>query len=73
MAMSNHNLRCEFCNGEISVNRDYQKVVGYERKRHQGGTNALRLRMPVDGKWACTTCVDKEARGIAARQDGLFA
>lgn len=67
-----HNLRCTFCGGEISVNRDYQKVEGFERKRDGGGTNAIRLRQPK-GEWACTSCIDKESRGINAQQSGLFA
>jgi hypothetical protein len=66
-----HQIKCTFCGGRISVTRDYQRVEGYERRRNQGGTNALRLRQPK-GEWACTSCVDKEARGIAATQGGLF-
>jgi hypothetical protein len=67
-----HNLACEFCSRPISTTRDYQLVEGYERKRDGGGTNALRLRRPK-GKWACMFCIDKEAKGIAANQEGLFA
>lgn len=70
--MMAHNLKCEFCSREISTARDYQLVKGYERKRDGGGTNALRLREPL-GKWACKFCIDKEAKGIGASQEGLFA
>lgn len=66
-----HNLKCSFCGNAISVNRDYRKVEGFERRRNQGGTNALRLRQPKS-EWACTSCIDKESRGVSARQEGLF-
>ena len=62
---------CEFCGTPIrNPNTSYRKVTGWERKRTDGGTNALRCREPHD-EWACTVCVDKEAKGIGVGQIGM--
>lgn len=65
------NLRCTFCGAEIKLNRDYQKVVGFEKRRIQGGTNALRMREPQQ-EWACMHCIDRQSSGLNVSQDGLF-
>lgn len=62
---------CTFCGKAIDANSDYQKVVGWEKKRSGGGTNAVRGRENVD-EWACRWCVDKLAKGIDPGQQGLL-
>lgn len=66
-----HQLKCMYCGKEISLNRDYQRVTGFEKRRNQGGTNALRLREPQE-EWACMFCVDRQAAGLNVNQEGLF-
>lgn len=63
---------CVFdCGTEIDPDRDYRKVVGFERHRQQGGTNALRLRQPQD-EWACRWCVERQAKGLAVGQGTML-
>jgi hypothetical protein len=59
------------CGNMIDEDRDYRKVTGWEKRRAQGGTNALRGRETHD-VWACRFCVDKQARGIAPEQTALI-
>lgn len=65
--------RCEFC-GEAVDEGDryntYRKVSGYERLRTQGGTNALRLRQPLE-QYAHLDCIKRESKGTSARQGTL--
>ncbi len=62
---------CVMCGAEILSERTaFRKVIGYERHRDQGGTNAVRLRQVTD-EWACPSCVDKEAMGVSAHQQAL--
>lgn len=63
--------KCSICGGPINPNTDYRKVVGWERHRNQGGTNALRCREPLD-EYACTRCVDRSALGISPNQTAMF-
>ena len=62
---------CTFCGGPINPAVDYQKVTGFERHRHQGGTNAIRLREVHQEEWACVACVNREAKGVSAQQQVL--
>jgi hypothetical protein len=61
---------CVFCGGAIDEDRDYQKEEGWVRRRHEGGTNALRLRRVRD-EWACWVCVDRQSRGVHHAQEAL--
>jgi hypothetical protein len=63
--------RCAFCGGPIVAEHDYRQVVGWERRRSAGGTNAIRLRANTD-QWACFRCVDKQAAGVAVEQTELI-
>lgn len=64
-------LRCAICGAEIaSVRIAWRKVVGYERPRKQGGTNAIRLRRPVD-EYACEICVTRLRAGVDPAQGTL--
>lgn len=54
---------CVYCGAEIpSPLHAYRRVVAWERKRRQGGTNAVRLREQLD-EYACARCVDAVAAG----------
>lgn len=64
---------CALCGEQIAyedVEDSYRLVVGWEKRRAQGGTNALRLRKPQE-VFAHFECVEKEAHGVAAGQQGL--
>lgn len=54
---------CFYCGSAIeSMRFAYRRVVAWERKRRAGGTNAVRLREPLD-EYACAPCVDAVAAG----------
>lgn len=65
--------KCAFCGTPVDPDQPtvYRKVVGWERKRDQGGTNAIRLRVPQP-EFACQFCIDKESRGVSASQGALI-
>lgn len=65
--------KCAFCAKPVDPEGPfaYRKVVGWERKRDQGGTNAIRLRVPQP-EFACEFCINKETKGINARQGSLL-
>jgi hypothetical protein len=54
---------CPFCSKAVSQGeRLYREVLGWEEERKQGGTNALRVRLPT-GTVAHWHCVDLAAHG----------
>jgi hypothetical protein len=63
---------CTFCGATLDADAPgtYQWVSGWERRRKQGGTNALRLA-ERQGKWACPACIDERVN-VGAHQSGLF-
>ena len=63
---------CALCESEItSGDRAYQEVVGYEQRRAQGGTNALRLRR-LTGRVAHAECVARASQGVSPDQEALL-
>ena len=62
---------CTFCGSPINPDRDYRKVTGWERRRDQGGTNAIRLREPTN-EWACMACINLQAKGPGLAQTALI-
>jgi len=59
---------CILCGGPVTEHQQVEfQVVGFERPRAQGGTNALRLRRRT-GNVAHRDCVDKEARGLTGQE-----
>jgi hypothetical protein len=62
---------CVYCGAEIDAASDYRKIVGWERSRSAGGTNAVALREPTD-EWACRWCIERLKRGITAEQGSLL-
>jgi len=65
------NGRCVYCNRPVTIDHDYRKVIGWERHRSGGGTNALAVREPQD-EWACSECVSKLKRGVTMEQTSLI-
>lgn len=63
---------CSFCGEAVNPNRDYRRVTGWEKRRSEGGTNALRLREPHEDEWACASCVDRGASGVAPTQAAML-
>ena len=65
---------CPFCQQQTdsfpSSALSYE-VIGWERTRHQGGTNALALRKRT-GTVAHAHCVDKAKQGLTG-QDALWS
>lgn len=64
--------RCFYCNTLIDSDARgiYQYVSGWERKRAQGGTNALRAATRRE-RWACHACIEKLVK-IGLGQEALF-
>lgn len=57
-------IPCSDCGKQIDPRSrlTWQKVVGWERTRHGGGTNHVALRHNLD-EWMCNECVDKRKTG----------
>ena len=64
-------MTCVYCKGPIDGSLDYRRVIGWERQRSAGGTNAIALREPQD-EWACAECVRKLKRGVTLEQTSLL-
>jgi len=65
-------ISCSLCGAPIGAREQvYHEVLGFERDRKQGGTNALRCRRRT-GKIAHRFCVDREAQHIGAAQGSLL-
>jgi hypothetical protein len=63
--------KCIYCRAEINPDVDYRKVEGFEQRRTQGGTNAIRLRKSLD-VWACAHCVGRASKGVAPTQQAMI-
>lgn len=66
-------MTCALCGREISKDEQlhaYRRVVGWEKPRTQGGTNAVALREVTDVR-AHASCVRLAADGIAIGQETL--
>jgi len=64
-------IKCALCDAPIGDSRIYHEVVGFERDRKQGGTNALRVRRRT-GRVAHFFCVDREEQKTSALQESLL-
>lgn len=62
---------CSFCGTEIDESIAYQRIVGWERKRMQGGANQVTLRETRD-EFACIHCIDKARHGLDPGQGSLL-
>lgn len=60
---------CSLCGNSVNPQTAYRKVTGWEAKREDGGTNALRLRQPHD-EWACYECIDSRAKARVPEGQG---
>ena len=63
---------CSACEKDLRPSQNpWQKVSGWERKRHGGGTNALKLR-EAHQEWLCAECMVKRTLGGASEQGKLI-
>jgi hypothetical protein len=64
---------CDMCGDPLNTNAKNvsQREIGYVMNRSGGGANGVRcmVRLPY---WRCKLCVEKESRGRATYQMGLF-
>lgn len=63
--------QCIHCSDPIDPDQDFRKVIGWERRRGAGGTNAIKLRQPQD-EWACRYCIAKLVKGISPTQGSML-
>jgi len=64
-------MTCDECGREIAYEQAaWYEVVGYERHRSQGGTNAVAMRKRT-GKAICGPCMVSLKAGIAPGQGQL--
>lgn len=66
-------LPCAFCGEPVNpkAKSTHQKVMGWERKRSQGGANQIILREPLP-EFAHRDCIDIAKMGIHQSQGNLF-
>ena len=66
-------VACALCGEPVDAysRLTYRRVVGWEKPRSAGGTNALALRQPLN-TYAHSECIDKARRGIDAKQGVLL-
>lgn len=64
---------CSFCREEIDPTLDgvWQKITGWEKRRNQGGTNAIAMREPLQ-EFMHATCMILLKRGLTAQQGSLM-
>lgn len=72
MTIDPHIWTCAICGDEVDDRRTepYTEVTGWERRRDQGGTNALALRKPT-GRAMCSSCMERMKMGLAPGQLSL--
>jgi hypothetical protein len=67
------NGTCVYCGGSIDAEHDYHAIVGWEKRRSGGGTNAIALRETAKpDRWACEDCINKLKRGVTPEQGSLL-
>ena len=67
------NVSCWYCGKHIPhhlIDRCYRQVIGWEKHRMKGGTNALAMREPQQ-VWMHTDCMSLYKRGITPGQQSL--
>lgn len=64
---------CAFCQEPVDpqAKSTHQKVMGWEKRRSQGGANQIILREPLF-EYAHATCIDERKLGIHQKQASLF-
>lgn len=63
--------RCSICGRDMTVAAEvYHEVIGWEKPRRGGGTNALALRR-LTGKVACSGCISRKKSKISPGQQTL--
>jgi hypothetical protein len=61
---------CHFCGESLDADRPgvYQYVEGWERRRAQGGTNAVRLPKRLT-RYACHSCIEIRVHGLEGQSE----
>ena len=63
-------MKCVTCEKEVDPNArtTWQRVIGWERKRKGGGTNAVALRETLQ-QFMCGECMIQRLEGIDPMQE----
>lgn len=66
-------MRCVKCGRGLNENVEtvWSKVVGWEKKRDQGGTNHVALRQPLN-EYCCNGCMTLMQQGMSPGQGRLI-
>jgi hypothetical protein len=66
-------LFCAKCGRSMDerIETVWRQVIGWEKKREQGGTNHLALREPLN-QYCCNGCMTLLAAGIDPAQESLL-
>jgi len=68
------NICCFYCQKHIphhELDRCFRQVIGWEKHRTKGGTNALAMREPQQ-VWMHSSCMSLYKRGIVHGQTSLY-
>jgi hypothetical protein len=70
---SPYHITCEECGREVDERFEtvWSAVEGWEKKRHQGGTNHIACRRPLP-RFRCEPCMQKILAGLPALQGSLW-
>jgi hypothetical protein len=61
---------CMFCGEATTTGRGYEQVVGFRKRRSEGGANQI-IQAKATERWACADCVDKMRAGLHPLQPSL--
>lgn len=67
-------IACSECGNPLNPNAPegvYEEIVGWDKRRNQGGQNHVRLRKPT-GRVMHVSCMTRLLNGIATQQSTFF-
>lgn len=66
-------INCSFCGTEVDPESSstFQRVMGWEQPREQGGANMIHLREPLQ-TFACSFCIDRLKQKVSPAQGTLL-
>ena len=64
-------IRCSLCDKHITDGRWFQRVVGWDRPRHGGGSNQIHLKEHTH-VYACVDCIERLKRNVIPGQRSLL-
>jgi hypothetical protein len=70
---SPYEFQCDKCGRIVDERKEtvWNEVIGWEKRRVQGGTNHLALRKPQPN-FRCNVCMTKMLEGLDAGQSEMF-